>query len=83
MSLKKTQSEALTYNKMRPVNAKALPIIAFALTGRIVLLGFILCVGRESDVPLINLIGGYLISCSPHKTVSLERTGRTGYGELS
>ena len=47
MSLKKPQFEALTYNKMRPVDAKALPIIAFALTGRIVLLGFILCVGRE------------------------------------
>ena len=46
MSLKKTQSEALTYNKMRPVDAKALPIIAFALTGRIVLLGFILRVGQ-------------------------------------
>ena len=54
---------------MRPVNAKALPIIAFALTGRIVLLGFILCVGQEYDVPLITLIGGYLIFCSPHKTV--------------
>ena len=53
MNHKKPQSEALTYNKMRPVNAKALPIIAFALTGRIVLLGFILCVGRESDVPLL------------------------------
>ncbi|WP_337637811.1 hypothetical protein [Prevotella sp.] len=50
MSLKKTQSEALIYNKMRPVNAKALPIIAFALTGRIVLLGLILRVGREYDV---------------------------------
>ena len=35
---------------MRPVDAKALPIIAFALTGRIVLLGFILRVGREYDV---------------------------------
>ena len=64
---------------MRPVDVKALPIIAFALTGRIVLLGFILRVGRESDVPLINLIGGYLIFCSPHKTVSLERMGRTAY----
>ena len=61
---------------MRPVDAKALPIIAFALTGRIVLLGFILCVGQEYDVPLINLIGGYLISCSPHNTVPLVRTGR-------
>ena len=50
MNHKKPQSEALTYNKMRPVNAKALPIIAFALTGRIVLLGFILRVGREYDV---------------------------------
>ena len=47
---KKTQVKAFTYNKMRPVNAKALPIIAFALTGRIVLLGFILCVGQEYDV---------------------------------
>ena len=47
MNLKKTQSEALTYNKMRPVDAKALPIIAFALTGRIVLLGIILRVGQE------------------------------------
>ena len=47
MSLKEPQSEALTYNKMRPVDAKALPIIAFALTGRIVLLGFILRVRRE------------------------------------
>ena len=64
---------------MRPVNAKALPIIAFALTGRIGLLGLILCVGQESDVPLINLIGGYCIFCSPHKTVSLERMGRTAY----
>lgn len=64
---------------MRPVDAKALPIIAFALTGRIVLLGFILCVGRESDVPLVNLIGDYLISCSPHKTVFIVRTGRTAY----
>lgn len=64
---------------MRPVNAKALPIIAFALTGRIVLLGFILRVGQESDVLLINLIGGYLISCSPHKTVSLDKIGRTAY----
>lgn len=35
---------------MRPVDVKALPIIAFALTGRIVLLGFILCVGQEYDV---------------------------------
>ena len=35
---------------MRPVDAKALPIIAFALTGRIVLLGLILRVGREYDV---------------------------------
>lgn len=35
---------------MRPVDVKALPIIAFALTGRIVLLGFILRVGREYDV---------------------------------
>ena len=59
MSLKEPQSEALTYNKMRPVDAQALSIIAFALTGRIVLLGFILRVGREYDVPLINLIGGY------------------------
>lgn len=42
---KKLQSEVK--NKMRPVDAKALPIIAFALTGRIVLLGFILCVRRE------------------------------------
>lgn len=42
---KKLQSEVK--NKMRPVDVKALPIIAFALTGRIVLLGFILCVGRE------------------------------------
>ena len=42
MSLKEPQSEALTYNKMRPVDAKALPIIAFALTGRIVLLGLIM-----------------------------------------
>ena len=50
MSLKEPQSETLTYNKMRPVDAKALPIIAFALTGRIVLLGFILRVGREYDV---------------------------------
>ena len=50
MSLKEPQSEALTYNKMRPVDVKALPIIAFALTGRIVLLGFILRVGREYDV---------------------------------
>ena len=63
---------------MRPVDAKALTIIAFALTGRIVLLGLILRVGREYDVPLINLIWGYLISCSPHKTVSIVRTGRTG-----
>ena len=38
---------------MRPVDVK----VAFTLTGRIVLLGFILCVGRESDIPLINLIG--------------------------
>ena len=45
---KKLQSEVK--NKMRPVDVKALPIIAFALTGRIVLLGFILRVGRESDV---------------------------------
>lgn len=42
---KKLQSEVK--NKMRQVDVKALPIIAFALTGRIVLLGFILCVGRE------------------------------------
>ena len=42
---KKLQSEVK--NKMRPVDVKALPIIAFALTGRIVLLGFILRVGRE------------------------------------
>ncbi len=34
---KKLQSEVK--NKMRPVDVKALPIIAFALTGRIVLLG--------------------------------------------
>ncbi len=45
---KKLQSEVK--NKMRQVDVKALPIIAFALTGRIVLLGFILRVGRESDV---------------------------------
>ena len=45
---KKLQSEVK--NKMRPVDVKALPIIAFALTGRIVLLGFILRVGREYDV---------------------------------
>lgn len=44
---KKLQSEVKNKNKIRPVDAKALPIIAFALTGRIVLLGFILCVGRE------------------------------------
>ena len=50
MSLKEPQSEALTYNKMRPVDAQALSIIAFALTGRIVLLGFILYVRREYDV---------------------------------
>ena len=67
---------------MRPVDAKALPIIAFALTGRIVLLGFILRVGQESDVLLINLIGGYLISCSFHLTVCIVRTGRTSCGEL-
>lgn len=42
---KKLQSEVK--NKMRPVDVKALPIIAFALTGRIVLLGFILRVRRE------------------------------------
>lgn len=42
---KKLQSEVK--NKMRQVDVKALPIIAFALTGRIVLLGFILRVGRE------------------------------------
>ena len=36
---KKLQSEVK--NKMRPVDVKALPIIAFALTGRIVLLGLI------------------------------------------
>ncbi len=41
---KKLQSEVK--NKMRPVDVKALPIIAFALTGRIVLLGIILCVGQ-------------------------------------
>ena len=41
---KKLQSEVK--NKMRQVDVKALPIIAFALTGRIVLLGFILRVGR-------------------------------------
>ena len=63
---------------MRPVDVKALPIIAFALTGRIVLLGF-MCVGRESDVPLITQIGGYLIFCSPHKTVFIVRTGRDSY----
>lgn len=40
---KKTQSEVNIKNKMRPVDVKALPIIAFALTGRIVLLRFILC----------------------------------------
>lgn len=34
---KKLQSEVK--KKMRPVDVKALPIIAFALTGRIVLLG--------------------------------------------
>ena len=45
---KKLQSEVK--NKMRPVDVKALPIIAFALTGRIVLLGFILRIGREYDV---------------------------------
>lgn len=45
---KKLQSEVK--NKMRQVDVKALPIIAFALTGRIVLLGFILRVGREYDV---------------------------------
>ena len=36
---KKLQSEVK--NKMRQVDVKALPIIAFALTGRIVLLGLI------------------------------------------
>ena len=41
MSLKKPQFEVNIKNKMRPVDVKALPIIAFALTGRIVLLGFI------------------------------------------
>lgn len=41
---KKLQSEVK--NKMRQVDVKALPIIAFALTGRIVLLGIILCVGQ-------------------------------------
>ena len=55
---------------MRPVNAKALPIIAFALTGRIVLLGFSYAPDGSKTCKLINLIGGYLISCSPHKTVS-------------
>ena len=45
---KKLQSEVK--NKMRQVDVKALPIIAFALTGRIVLLGFILRIGREYDV---------------------------------
>lgn len=44
---KKLQSEVKNKNKMRPVDVKALPIIAFALTGRIVLLGFILRVRRE------------------------------------
>lgn len=63
---------------MRPVDVKALPIIAFALTGRIVLLGFILCVGRESDVPLITLIVGYSFTYhSLHKTVFVVSTGRT------
>lgn len=41
MSLKKPQFEVNIKNKMRPVDVKALPIIAFALTGRIVLLGLI------------------------------------------
>ena len=58
---------------MRPVDVK----IAFTLTGRIVLLGFILCVGRESDVPLINQIGGYLLTyCLLHKMVFAVRMGR-------
>ena len=38
---KKTQFEVNIKNKMRPVDVKPLPIIAFALTGRIVLLGLI------------------------------------------
>lgn len=49
---KKLQSEVK--NKMRPVDVKALPIIAFALTGRIVLLGFILRVGLPSDASSIT-----------------------------
>ena len=50
MNHKMPQYEVRIKNKMRPVDVKALPIIAFALTGRIVLLGFILRVGREYDV---------------------------------
>ena len=58
---------------MRPVDAK----IAFTLAGRIVLLGLILRVGREYDVPLITLIGGYLSTyCSLHKMVFAVRMGR-------
>ena len=38
---------------MRPVGVKALPIIAFALTGRIVLLGFIV---RRTGVRRASLL---------------------------
>lgn len=49
MSLKKPQFEVNIKNKMCPVDVKALPIIAFALTGRIVLLGFILFIFSHFD----------------------------------